>query len=52
MKIGLKYKEALSLPFGELLDLIAVQEIKEEGAKYKKNRKDEETEFWDFMDKE
>lgn len=40
------------MPFGELLDLIAVQEIKEEGAKYKKNRKDEETEFWDFMDKE
>lgn len=31
MKIGLTYDQALDLPFGELLDLIAIEQIKHEG---------------------
>lgn len=40
MKIGLCYKEAWGIPFGELCDLIAIHQIKYEGAKEKTHRKD------------
>ena len=35
MKIGLSYETAYALPFGELCDLIAVEQIRNEGAKMK-----------------
>lgn len=41
MKIGLTRDESLSVPLGELLDLIAVEQIKNEGAKLKENETDE-----------
>jgi len=31
MRLGLRYQDALSLPHGELLDLIAVEQVKHEG---------------------
>ncbi|MGN0134731.1 MAG: hypothetical protein ACI4AO_08385 [Anaerotignum sp.] len=37
------------LPFGELCDLIAVEQIKTEGAKAKKTKGQEEAEFWRLM---
>lgn len=40
------------MPFGELLDLIAIEQIKKEGAIYKKSISEEETDFWKAMDKE
>lgn len=45
MKIGLSRIEALVLPFGELLDFIAIQQIKSEGAKRKPTIEDNESEF-------
>ena len=40
---------AMCLPFGELADLIAMEQIRNEGAKKKKGRKAEESEFWRLM---
>lgn len=37
--------DVLDLPLGLLLDLIAVQQIKQEGAKQKRTALDEEAEF-------
>jgi hypothetical protein len=45
MKIGLSRHETLVLPFGELLDFIAIQQIKSEGAKRKPTIEDNENEF-------
>lgn len=45
MKIGLSRHETLVLPFGELLDFIAIQQIKSEGAKRKPTIEDNESEF-------
>nr|DAZ76054.1 MAG TPA: hypothetical protein [Caudoviricetes sp.] len=45
MKIGLSRRETLALPFGELLDFIAIQQIKNEGAKRKLTIEDNENEF-------
>ena len=42
MACGLTRAEALDLPFGELLDLIAVQHIKNEGAKLRRVLTDED----------
>lgn len=42
MASGLRMGEALDLPFGELLDLIAIYQIKEEGAKPRRNLTDED----------
>ena len=50
MKIGLSYETAYALPFGELCDLIAVEQIRNEGAKMKKSKAQEEGEFWRLMD--
>ena len=44
MKIGLSYETAYALPFGELCDLIAVEQIRNEGAKMKKSRDSEKLE--------
>ena len=40
---------AMCLPFGELADLIAMEQIRNEGAKKKKSRQAEENEFWRLM---
>lgn len=45
----MSYDVAMGLPFGQLADLIAVEQIKNEGAKRKKSRKAEESEFWRMM---
>lgn len=49
--MGLDYNLALNMPFGELCDLVAVEQIKNEGAKYKrrKTQKEEEEEFWQII---
>ena len=49
LRIGLSYDMAMCLPFGELADLIAMEQIRNEGAKKKKSRKAEENEFWRLM---
>ena len=38
MKIGLSYETAYALPFGELCDLNAVEQIRNEGKKKKKSK--------------
>lgn len=45
LKIGLTYQETLELPYGELLDLIAVEQIKHEGVKLKPKE-----DFWDLLE--
>lgn len=47
--MGLSRSEALALPLGQLLDLIAVNQIKLEGAEQKKTRQEEETEFFGLL---
>lgn len=42
MACGLSRTETLDLPFGELLDLIAVYQIKQEGARLKHVLTDED----------
>lgn len=42
MAIGLTWTETLDLPYGELLDLIAVHQIKCEGARFKRALSDED----------
>ena len=49
MKIGLSYEAAYALPFGELCDLIAAEQIGSGYAKLKKSKQQEETEFWRLM---
>lgn len=46
LKIGLPYEIALDLPHGELLDLIAVEQIKNENYTPKSS---EEQEFWELL---
>ncbi len=43
------YEQAYMLPFGELCDLIAVEQIKVEGADKKRTRQEEEDAFWELM---
>lgn len=43
------YEVAYSIPFGELCDLIAIEQIKAEGAKARKTKEQEEAEFWQMM---
>ena len=50
MKIGLSYATAYALPFGELCDLIAVEQLRNDGAKMKKSKVQEDAEFWRLMD--
>ena len=42
MRVGLSHNEALDVPVGELLSLIAVEQIKNEGAKLKTDHYDED----------
>lgn len=45
LQVGLTRLEALDLPFSLLLDLIAVHQIKTEGAEQRPTREDEAREF-------
>lgn len=42
MKVGLSREETLCIPFGELLDLIAIEQIKHEGATLRRALSDED----------
>lgn len=42
MAVGLTYNEALTIPFGELLDYIAIEQIKREGSKLRQVLTDDE----------
>lgn len=41
LRLGLSYTEALDLPLGELLNLIAIEQYKREGAKLEENEEDD-----------
>lgn len=49
LRLGLPYVHALALPVGELLDLIAVEQIKTEGFKLK--QPEAEDDFWALLDR-
>jgi hypothetical protein len=49
LHIGLSRNEAYSIPYGELCDLVAVEQIKTEGAKAKRTKGDEEREFFRLL---
>ena len=49
LKIGLERSDILKLPYAEMLDLIAIEQIKHEGAKLKKTTKQEQEEFFDLL---
>lgn len=53
LKIGLSYEWIYTMPFGELCDLIAVEQIKQEGAKRRHTAEETEAaetaEFWRLM---
>lgn len=51
LRVGLPFAHALALPHGQLLDLIAVQQIKAEGfaPRRAKAPDDENNDFWDLM---
>lgn len=42
LKMGLSYEVAQEIPLSQLLDLISVHQIKEEGFRYQKPMNDEE----------
>lgn len=43
MRVGLTYEQALTIPFGELLDYVAIEQIKTEGFRHKNDvSRDEE----------
>lgn len=42
LKIGLDYNQANDIPFGELLDLITIEQIKHEGLPQKEELDDED----------
>ena len=43
MRVGLTYQQALDMPFGELLDYMAIEQVKAEGFRLKnKVTRDEE----------
>lgn len=48
MRVGLSYKQVYAIPHGELMDLIAVEQIKHEGAKLKSS---EDEEFWELLNR-
>lgn len=45
LTIGLDYDRTMDLPLGELLDLIAIEQIKHEGARLKRVPEDEDDFF-------
>ena len=42
MRVGLTYDQALDIPFGELLDYVAIEQIKHEGFRIKRRLTDED----------
>lgn len=42
MAVGLSRLETMDLPYGELLDLVAVHQIKQEGARLKRATTDDD----------
>lgn len=40
LKIGLTYQQTWSIPFGELSDLVSIEQLKHEGAKLKETEED------------
>ena len=46
LKIGLSYEAVFSIPMGELLDLIAVEQVKHEGAKLVND-----ADFWALLER-
>lgn len=48
--MGLSREQALTIPFGELCDLIAVEQIKVENAKRKKTKAEETEEFFALLE--
>lgn len=49
LKTGLTRREALSIPFAQLLNLIAIEQIKNEGAERKLTAAEEENEFMKLL---
>ena len=48
MRVGLTYDQALDIPCGELMDYVAIEQIKHEGAKLR-NSGDEADEFFALL---
>lgn len=46
--MGLTYEQALDIPFGELLDYVAIEQIKHEGAELK-DQAGNEAEFFALL---
>ena len=42
MRAGLSYSEALDVPFGELLDFVAIEQVKREGFRPRHTLTDDE----------
>ena len=42
MAVGLTYDQALDIPFGELLDYVAIEQIKREGFRQRRTLSDDE----------
>ena len=42
MRVGLTYDQALDIPFGELLDFVAIEQVKCEGFEVRRSSADEE----------
>ena len=51
MRIGIPYKLVWQMPLGELCDLIAIEQIRAEGAKRKhvKTEEEEREEFFEIL---
>lgn len=51
LRIGIPYRLVWQMPFGELCDLIAIEQIKTEGAKLKhiKTEEEEREEFFEIL---
>ena len=46
---GLSYSDIMVMPYGELLDYIAIRNIMKGAAKQAKTQEDEEDDFWGLM---
>lgn len=51
LRIGVPYDLALELPFGELLDLIAVDRVQRGELKLKGDQEKNDSDFWALMDR-
>lgn len=45
MRVGLTYDQVLDIPFGELRDYVAIEQIKHEGAKLRDDESEEDAFF-------